>query len=60
MAIASLPKAILPHDRQARFDLDQTNPLSMLTHERPLSQIQAAFEICENYADGVGKMTIRF
>jgi L-iditol 2-dehydrogenase len=32
----------------------------MLTHERSLSQIQAAFEICESYADGVGKMTIRF
>jgi L-iditol 2-dehydrogenase len=33
---------------------------SILTHERPLSQVQSAFEICENYADGVGKMTIRF
>jgi L-iditol 2-dehydrogenase len=32
----------------------------MLTHERRLSEIQAAFEICESYADGVGKMTIRF
>ena len=32
----------------------------LLTHERPLSKIQAAFELCESYADGVGKMTIRF
>ncbi len=32
----------------------------MLTHERPLSQIQSAFDLCEAYADGVGKMTIRF
>ncbi len=31
----------------------------MLTHERSLSEIQAAFEICESYTDGVGKMTIR-
>jgi L-iditol 2-dehydrogenase len=32
----------------------------LLTHERPLSQIQSAFELAESYADGVGKMTIRF
>jgi hypothetical protein len=31
----------------------------LLTHERPISGIQAAFEMCESYADGVGKMTIR-
>ena len=32
----------------------------LLTHERPISQIQGAFELCEGYADGVAKMTIRF
>jgi L-iditol 2-dehydrogenase len=32
----------------------------LLTHERPLSGIQAAFELCESYSDRVGKMTIRF
>src|ERR1700693_5492940 len=30
----------------------------MLTHERPLAEIQPAFELCEQYADGVGKLTI--
>jgi len=30
----------------------------ILTHERPLSDIQPAFELCEQYADGVGKLTI--
>jgi L-iditol 2-dehydrogenase len=30
----------------------------ILTHARPLSDIQAAFELCEQYADGVGKLTI--
>ncbi len=32
----------------------------MLTHQRPLAEIQPAFELCERYADGVGKMTLRF
>ena len=30
----------------------------ILTHERPLADIQPAFELCEQYADGVGKLTI--
>jgi len=30
----------------------------ILTHTRPLSDIQPAFELCEQYADGVGKLTI--
>ena len=30
----------------------------ILTHERPLANIQAAFELCEQYADGVGKLTV--
>ena len=30
----------------------------ILTHERPLVDIQPAFELCEQYADGVGKLTV--
>jgi L-iditol 2-dehydrogenase len=30
----------------------------ILTHQRPLVDIQGAFELCEQYADGVGKLTI--
>lgn len=30
----------------------------VLTHERPLAGIQAAFELCERREDGVGKLTI--
>ena len=30
----------------------------ILTHERPLRDIQPAFELCEKYADGVGKLTV--
>jgi L-iditol 2-dehydrogenase len=30
----------------------------ILTHERPLADIQPAFELCERYAEGVGKLTI--
>jgi len=30
----------------------------VLTHERALTEIQPAFELCEKYADGVGKMTM--
>ncbi len=32
----------------------------ILTHTRRLTEIQPAFEICEQYADGVGKLTITF
>jgi len=31
----------------------------MLTHVRPMEQIQPAFEILEKYADGVGKLVLR-
>jgi L-iditol 2-dehydrogenase len=31
---------------------------AILTHERPLSAVQSAFETCESYADGVGKFTL--
>ena len=30
----------------------------ILTHERPLSAVQSAFETCESYANGVGKLTL--
>jgi L-iditol 2-dehydrogenase len=30
----------------------------ILTHTRPLDQIQPAFELCEQYADGVGKLVL--
>jgi len=30
----------------------------IFTHQRPLADIQAAFELCETYSDGVGKLTI--
>jgi L-iditol 2-dehydrogenase len=30
----------------------------ILTHQRPLTEIQSAFEMCERYADGVGKLTL--
>ena len=30
----------------------------MLTHQRALAEVQSAFEMCERYADGVGKLTI--
>lgn len=30
----------------------------MLTHARPLTEVQAAFEVCETYSDGVGKFVL--
>ena len=30
----------------------------IFTHQRPLADIQAAFELCEKYADSVGKLTV--
>lgn len=30
----------------------------ILTHEQPIADIQKAFELCEQYSDGVGKLTI--
>jgi threonine dehydrogenase-like Zn-dependent dehydrogenase len=51
------------HDSETALRLLETERkrfAPMLTHERPVSQIQSAFELCEAYADGVGKMTIRF
>lgn len=50
------------HDSGSALDLLSQYPrrfAPMLTHERPLSAIQSAFELCEARADGVGKLTIR-
>jgi len=50
------------HDSQAALRLLSTHPkrfAPILTHERPLSGIQSAFELCERRDDGVGKLTIR-
>ncbi len=51
------------HDSETALRLLESNQklfAPLLTHERPISQIQSAFEMCESHADGVGKMTIRF
>jgi L-iditol 2-dehydrogenase len=51
------------HDSQAALRLLASEPkrfAPMLTHQRPISAIQQAFELVENYADGVGKATITF
>jgi L-iditol 2-dehydrogenase len=51
------------HDSETALRLlesERSRFTPLLTHERHLSQIQAAFEMCESYEDGVGKMTIRF
>jgi L-iditol 2-dehydrogenase len=51
------------HDSETALRLIESDPKRfspLLTHERPITQIQSAFELCESHADGVGKMTIRF
>jgi threonine dehydrogenase-like Zn-dependent dehydrogenase len=51
------------HDSETALRLLESNQKlfsPLLTHERPISEIQSAFEMCESRADGVGKMTIRF
>jgi L-iditol 2-dehydrogenase len=49
------------HDSEAALRLLATHSrlfAPILTHTRPLADIQAAFVMCEQYADGVGKLTI--
>ena len=49
------------HDSEAALNLLATYPqrfAPLLTHERPLQEVQKAFELCSNYADGIGKMTL--
>ena len=51
------------HDSETALRLLESEPkrfAPVLTHERSLSQIQTAFELCASYSDGVGKMTIGF
>ena len=50
------------HDSEAALRLLSAHPklfAPVLTHDRPLADIQKAFELCEQYADGVGKLTIK-
>ncbi len=49
------------HDSERALDLlARNNRLfgGVLTHERPMDQINAAFELVESYADGVGKLLV--
>ena len=49
------------HDSEAALSLLSSHSrlfAPILTHQRPLTGIQAAFELCESYADGVGKLTV--
>lgn len=49
------------HDSQQALRLLAAEPARftpMLTHKRPLSGIQQAFEVLEKYEDGVGKTTV--
>lgn len=51
------------HDSETALRLLENDPKrfsALLTHDRPVSEIQSAFELCESKADGVGKLTIRF
>jgi len=49
------------HDAGAALRLLAAEPgrfAPLLTHQRPLAEIQQAFETIEKYADGVGKLTL--
>jgi threonine dehydrogenase-like Zn-dependent dehydrogenase len=51
------------HDSETALRLLETEPkrfAPVLTHQRPLTEIQPAFELCESHGDGVGKMIIHF
>jgi L-iditol 2-dehydrogenase len=50
------------HETELARDLLAAHPKALaplITHERPLDQIAAAFRMLENYEDGVGKVLIR-
>ncbi len=50
------------HDSETALRLLAAEPRrfsALLTHQRPISDIQKSFELCESYADGVGKLTLR-
>jgi L-iditol 2-dehydrogenase len=49
------------HDATTAVDLLSAQParfVGILTHERKLEQVQDAFELCEQYSDGVGKLVL--
>ena len=49
------------HDSKTALRLLAAQPhrfSPMLTHQRALADVQCAFEMCERYADGVGKLTL--
>lgn len=49
------------HDSEAALNLISTYPerfAPLLTHQRPLQEVQKAFDLCSSYADGIGKMTL--
>jgi len=49
------------HDSEAALNLLAGYPARfapLLTHERPLQDVQKAFELCSSYAEGIGKMTL--
>jgi len=51
------------HDSAAALHLLASEPARftpVLTHQRPITDIQKAFELCDTYSDGVGKLTLRF
>jgi L-iditol 2-dehydrogenase len=51
------------HDSEAALALLAAKPSRfspILTHQRPIANIQQAFELCEAYGDGVGKLTLTF
>jgi L-iditol 2-dehydrogenase len=47
-----------PHDAVELLATHQKLFSRILTHQRPLSEVAAAFKLTEAYADGVGKMVI--
>lgn len=49
------------HDSEKAIELLREHParfVPMITHARPLEQIEPAFAILEQYADGIGKLVI--
>ena len=49
------------HDSETALNLIASYPerfAPLLTHERPLQDVQKAFELCSSYAEGIGKMTL--
>jgi len=49
------------HDSETALNLIANYPqrfVPLLTHERPLQDVQKAFQLCSSYAEGIGKMTL--